>query len=551
MLISMRSETYFACGVPERENIHRHRSLKPSREIALSTEIIGRNHLLRIRPLVSRIAVAMLLILEITLPRETNAQVIREYHEWIDHSVPYNAPDGITYTNEVTIPGKTINFGRWYLSSGWRDMRFTYKAPDGTEVVQQAGGPWIDTAPLVGLDADGTWSINVTEYTPGDTHTVTFGYDMWYIREARTDFPISGPAIPELSGLDGIMTTWLEINGFESATIAVMRNKKLVYRRGYGWQDYERMIPTSADTVMRLASNTKPLTQRAIQILIDRSQLNESDKVYDVLEIEPLPGYPVTDNRVYDITIKNVRDHRSGFVRDAPGSGSLGETLSLGRAATLEEAVAYMWSQPLDFDPDAEYQYSNYGYQLLGAVVEKVSGSSYADFIESEIATPIGMTSLRVGDSEYSSLAPDEVWYAGHWLYSPEWDPDGELVEDSYAIDMTTRPGAGSLVCSAPDYCRYLREFFHPGTPKPDNLTGYSWDYTFYGSLPGTWTITRDTVTPDGNNLSYCVLMNERNDESDVADLQIEIDDYLAGIATWPDIDLFVELPSGDVWGIR
>jgi N-acyl-D-amino-acid deacylase len=75
--------------------------------------------------------------------------------------------------------------------------------------------------------------------------------------------------------------------------------------------------------------------------------------------------------------------------------------------------IRYMLGQPLDFDPGSQYAYSNFGYCILGRVIEKVSGMPYEDYVETHVLEPIGIEGMRLGHSLLSDRYPDEVHYYG------------------------------------------------------------------------------------------------------------------------------------------
>jgi CubicO group peptidase (beta-lactamase class C family) len=468
------------------------------------------------------------------------------YKQQFDNiSIGYNAPNGYTQNFIVNNTGKITSIDWDFSASGGRNLRIRYTLPSGDYFEHIVGQSWPDVSNLIGKNPQGTWRLQILESQPGTSYTVSTGIRITSQRSARTDLPVAGPSVSQLSGLDDIIVNWLRQNEFETATIAVMKDRKLVYKKGYGWQNYDRTVATDPDARMRLASNTKPVTAAAIRKLISEGYLSLNSSVYNVLNIPVTPGYSIADQRVKNITIDQLLRHISGLEGNALGTGMLGSILGLGRPATLNECVAYMWSLPLAADPGTEL-YSNWGYQLLGAVIEKVSGMSYEQYIKTRIMDPIGAASFAVGQP--NGGAQNEAWYAGQFFERPESDYTGNAteVEQPYALDMVTRPAAGSLICNAIDYCRFLKNYFHDGTPKPANLTGYEWLYTFYGSLPGTQTISWEQVFPsNGSEIAFVFLTNERIDGRDglIEDLNFQIQNYLLSLVSWPSIDLFESSP--------
>jgi CubicO group peptidase (beta-lactamase class C family) len=480
------------------------------------------------------------------LPGRAHAQASRFVYQLNDYVLPTNGPAGIRFPIAVTAEGRISEFMWGFNASGWRDLHIRYTLPDGTSFEQVAGQPWVDAGAVYGKQALGTWSLRLTENLPGPSETVSTGFTIVTLRDANPNLPVTGTSVRALAGVDPIIVGWMRTNQIEAATLAVMKNGKLVYSRGYGWQDRARTTATLPEAVSRWASNTKMLTAAAIRKLIAMGKLNLSDRAWDVMAVQPPAGMTVSDPRQFQYTVDELLNHRAGLPRDVVlQSGALGSVLGLGRAATLREMVSYMWTVWLDYDPNpdasGEQHYSNWGYQLLGAMIEKVAGISYDAFIRGYITAPLGATSFQVGPRGPGHALQDELWYAGQTFMDPQWDWNGSMnwVEDPYADDLTTRPGAGSLVSSSVDYMRFLKAYFHSGDPKPSSLVGYSWEYTFYGGGPGNMSATRDRIQPDGSSLEWALLVNESDISNTLDGLRANLDNFFAGITAWPTTNLF------------
>lgn len=165
-----------------------------------------------------------------------------------------------------------------------------------------------------------------------------------------------------------------------SGAILVIDDGQTKMNRGFGRSNKAANRDNDKDTVFRLASVTKQFTAMAVMILQERNMLNIDDSISTYL-----PSYP----RGNEITLKQLLTHTSGIRNYTE--------LSLSDSAwhnieTPQELLATFENKPLDFTPGSKYRYSNSGYAVLGVIIEAVSGISYADFIQSEIFTPLGMT---------------------------------------------------------------------------------------------------------------------------------------------------------------
>src|SRR5580704_5855973 len=176
-----------------------------------------------------------------------------------------------------------------------------------------------------------------------------------------------GPANGDLTAaIDDIMSKTYKPDHPGAAVIAV-KDGKVVFRKGYGMANLELGVPIRPEMVFRLGSITKQFTTVAILMLAEQGKLSVTD----------------------EITIENLLTHTSGVKNYT----SLPEWLPLWRKdMTVTDLIALFKDKPLDFAPGEKWSYSNSGYILLGAIIEKVSGQKYEDFIEKRIFAPIGMT---------------------------------------------------------------------------------------------------------------------------------------------------------------
>ena len=156
--------------------------------------------------------------------------------------------------------------------------------------------------------------------------------------------PITGVNVPQLSGLDTVVTNWTQKYGVNAATLAVSRNGRLVYEKGYGYQDQNLTTPILPGARMRLASNSIILTRRALRQLIADGKLKAADLVYQVAGLQPWKGY-YADSRMKKITIQHIIDNQSGLADSSPSVEQIGQYMRLGRNATPAEIIQYMWSQ--------------------------------------------------------------------------------------------------------------------------------------------------------------------------------------------------------------
>lgn len=221
-------------------------------------------------------------------------------------------------------------------------------------------------------------------------------------------------------------------------SVLVAKGDRLLINQGYGFADLEWNIPNTSDTKFRIGSITKQFTAACILLLQERGKLKVG---------APLKTYlPDAPEAWGDVTLFNLLTHTSGI----PDFTRLPEYRSLEKSPqTPEQLIATIHDKPLEFPPGSDWAYSNSGYLLLGFVIEKVSGESYAQFVKKNLLDPVGMN-----DSGYDT--PSAVLRHRASGYAP--GPDG-LVNAPY-IDMSVPFAAGGLYSTTGDLLRWERALF-------------------------------------------------------------------------------------------
>ena len=223
-------------------------------------------------------------------------------------------------------------------------------------------------------------------------------------------------------------------------TALVMRDGEVVFRGAAGMANIELGVSMQPDHVMRIGSITKQFTAAAILLLQDRGKLDVSDEITKYL--------PDFSTQGESITVDQLLAHTSGIFSftDIPGywRGDLIRT-----DVSVAEMMELFADQPLQFLPGSQFSYSNSGYVLLGAIIERVSGKTYAEFMCSEIFEPLGLVDTRHGGAQ---LVPRRA--SGY-----EIGPD-EQVRNALPISMTHPYAAGALLSTVDDLGRWNTALF-------------------------------------------------------------------------------------------
>ncbi|WP_397571466.1 serine hydrolase [Schlesneria sp. T3-172] len=349
-----------------------------------------------------------------------------------------------------------------------------------------------------------------------------------------TNHPVSGRRIPQLSPLDRIMLSFMRDRSIPAGTLSVSRNGGIPFSRGYGWSDDARRHTLSPDASFRIASLTKPMTAACIYKLEQEGKLHRSDSAFGYLGKGILADSGV-DARFRDITIQHLLEHQGGFDRDKSGdpmfnSLEVSKDLSVPPPARPDDIVRWMIGRPLDFTPGTQTHYSNFGYCVLGRIIEKVSGMKYVDYLREHVMLPLNAPTVRVASTLAEFREKDEPIY-----YDPGKAPS------VFAADRTERvplpyggfciesmDSHGGLLASAPDLVKFLNQYWIDGRPRGPNE---SKSHLFFGSLPGTHTCFVQRT--DG--VVWAVLFNQRADSSnlDYNVIQEQIDAALDEV-DWP-----------------
>jgi N-acyl-D-amino-acid deacylase len=227
--------------------------------------------------------------------------------------------------------------------------------------------------------------------------------------------PITGPANPDLASFDDMMLSFMAKNQVPGGALAVTKDGILVYARGFGKAD--QVGPVQPRALFRIASISKPITAAAILKLIEEGKLKLDDRAFAILPLRPfLPKGRKRDPRLKNITIRQLLHHTGGWDRDKSfdpmfRSVVIAEALKAPPPAHPDQIIRYMLAQKLDFNPGQRYAYSNFGYCVLGRVIEKVSGQSYENYVKNHIVAPLGIHDMRLGKTLPKGRARGEVTY--------------------------------------------------------------------------------------------------------------------------------------------
>ncbi|SDJ44829.1 serine hydrolase domain-containing protein [Nonomuraea jiangxiensis] len=385
--------------------------------------------------------------------------------------------------------------------------------------------------------------------------------------EAPSRAPVTtGVVPPQLAGFDQAVQKWIAERGITCAQLAVAKRGKILLARGYG--SYTRAgvtTPVQPTSLFRIASLSKNITAAAVARLAQDGRLDLGTPVTELLGLSPK-----ADPRLADVTPWRLLQHSGGWDRnvsidqlfaDATISAVLDEPLPVG----LDDIIAYTTSRRLDFAPGSRVAYSNYGYLLLGRIIEKVTGQSYESYVRQTLLSPLRITRLQLGRSLAARAWPTEVTYDSKDTRKTVLNDDGAGVPRPYGgFNLENQLSNGRWVASAVDLVKWGFVFDAPGpvldstslsrtfaVPETGVGSGGSWyglgwyvrrntlgslNTWHNGSLSGTWSYLARIL--DG--ISYCAIFNRRAEEGSPEFDSIDPVLYAAAtsVTSWPTTDL-------------
>ncbi|MDP7293382.1 MAG: serine hydrolase domain-containing protein, partial [Verrucomicrobiota bacterium] len=275
----------------------------------------------------------------------------------------------------------------------------------------------------------------------------------------------TGRQFAELKPFDELMEGFVRDNELPGAALAVAKEGRLVYARGFGYVDVEKKQPVKPESLFRIASISKPFTAVAILQLVEQGRLALDTPVFGLLPHKPhLVKGAKADPRLGQVTIAHLLRHQGGWDRKEtidPLFHSIDIASVLGKPppATQDDVIRFMMGWQLDFDPGERYVYSNLGYCLLGRVIEQVTGRRYGDYMVNEFLRPLGIESMRLGKTLLRHRAENEV------KYYPKGDRLGIAVTGEAigakvlwpygAWSIESFDSLGGWIASAPDLVRF------------------------------------------------------------------------------------------------
>ncbi|HEU4596801.1 MAG TPA: serine hydrolase domain-containing protein [Pyrinomonadaceae bacterium] len=230
--------------------------------------------------------------------------------------------------------------------------------------------------------------------------------------------------------VDDYVLEQMRLRHVPGLALAVVKDGQVIKERGYGLANVELDVPVTPETVFEIGSVSKQMTAAAVMLLVEEGKLSLDDKIS-----KHLPGTPAVWNAV---TVRHLLTHTSGIKNYTGLAG-----FALSERLKREEFIKRIGAHPLAFAPGEAHSYGNTNYNLLGHIVETVSGKSYWQFVRERIFQPLGMSATNDRDPRHVLKNRADGY---------EWD-GGALVGRDY--DLTDVFSAGAIVSTVRDLVKW------------------------------------------------------------------------------------------------
>jgi CubicO group peptidase (beta-lactamase class C family) len=243
--------------------------------------------------------------------------------------------------------------------------------------------------------------------------------------EERSPFPL--PPIPRLTnemfsapafdGVNKAMAAFLKKWRINGASLAIAKDGRLLYARGFGYADVEQKTAVTPAHVFRVASVSKLVTATAVMKLVEEGRLGLDDKVFGSEGVlRDFVGCKICDERALQITVRRLLEHSAGWdTSNGDDPMFMGHAIAGERHISLpigiKDIACFVLGRPLHFEVGDHSEYSNFGYALLGYIVEKVAGVACEDYVRDALLSPMGISNMRLGNSYPRDRYADETSY--------------------------------------------------------------------------------------------------------------------------------------------
>jgi serine beta-lactamase-like protein LACTB, mitochondrial len=297
----------------------------------------------------------------------------------------------------------------------------------------------------------------------------------------------SSLASSQIDAVKQAITAFIAEEHAPGVSVAIVKDGKLAWTGAYGFSDLENSVPAKTSTMYRLASISKPITATAVMQLAEAGKLDLDAPVQKYC-----PAYP---EKQWPITARELLGHLAGVRHYKQGD----EWRSTQHYSSITESLDFFKEDPLDHEPGTKYQYSTFGFSLLGCAVEGASGMKFMDYLRERVFRPAGMEHIQTDDT--FTIIPNRA--RGY-----RKTEKGEVV-NTWLADTSNKIPGGGMIATATDLADFaiatmnatllsratLEKIWSPQTTRDGQKTGSGLDWEI-GQLRGHQSVSHSGAQP-------------------------------------------------------
>ena len=346
----------------------------------------------------------------------------------------------------------------------------------------------------------------------------------------------------DLAAIDQVVQRTMSAQGFPALSFALTHQGRLVFAKAYGYADSAKHEKARTRHRFRIASVSKPITSIAIMRLVDQGMLNLDDPVFGERSIlgttyGTLPYGP----GIEDITVRHLLSHTGGGWANDNRDPTIGNP-GMNRRQLISWTLDNI---PLTAEPGSSFLYSNFGFSVLGRVIEAITGQEYSLWVKNNVLTAAGVTGVEVAGDNRSQRKPNEVVYYHHGSVAP------------HTMKMARKDSHGGWIARPVDLVRLVvrvdgfstkADMLSEGSVrtmtipwKPGARYALGWwvndasNWWHQGGLPGTSSILVRT----SGGFSWAATTNSRQNDGKKPNLDGMMWEVVNSVSVWPTHDLF------------
>ena len=281
----------------------------------------------------------------------------------------------------------------------------------------------------------------------------------WPVRRALAQQALNPPFVPatspsERAAMAQLAKAFMQKYDVPALSFAVGYAGSIVHQDAFGLADRENNEAVTPEHLFRVASVSKPITSATVFWLIEQGRIKLTDKVFGPGGVlETAYGQPPYSAGVDQITIEHLLTHTAGGW-DNHSHDPMFSNPAMNQAELIEWTLK---NRPLDNPPGEHYSYSNFGYCLLGRVIEKTTGRPYGDYVRDTVLNQSGIKVMKIGGGTLAERLPGEVKY-----YTAQG------AGDPYSLNPARMDSHGGWVARASDIVQFIMHV--DGFSRPPNI---------------------------------------------------------------------------------